>query len=42
MNPFSIPNLFCRMLATGAKQFVVHDAAEMIWSSAVIVEWFTE
>ena len=30
-----------RALAIGARQFVVHDAAEMMLSSAVSVSWLT-
>jgi len=35
MNPRSIPNDSCRTLATGARQFVVHEALETIRASGV-------
>ena len=28
-----MPNVSCRTFATGARQFVVHDAFEMMWCS---------
>jgi hypothetical protein len=31
IRPFSIPNVSCSTFATGARQFVVHDALEMMW-----------
>ena len=37
MKPFSISNLSFNVLTTGAKQFVVHEAAEIILSFFVIV-----
>ena len=30
IQPFLMPNFSCRIFATGARQFVVHDAFEMI------------
>ena len=36
MNPFSITKLSFSTLTTGARQFVVHDAAEIILSSFFI------
>ena len=37
MKPFSILKFSFRTLATGAKQLVVHDAAEIILSSLVMI-----
>lgn len=35
IKPFIIPNFSCRILAIGAKQFVVQEAFEIILSSGV-------
>ena len=34
MMPLTIPNVSCSTFATGARQFVVHDAFEMMWCFA--------
>ena len=34
MMPRSMPNSSCSTFATGARQFVVHDAFEMMWCFA--------
>src|SRR5690625_2692800 len=41
MEPCSIPNLSFSTLATGARQLVVHEALEIIWSLAFKVSWLT-
>ena len=41
MNPLAMPTPSFSTFATGARQFVVHDAFETITSSAVSVSWFT-
>ena len=41
INPFSISKFSFSVCTTGAKQFVVQDAAEIIWSSLVISFSFT-
>src|SRR5512134_3225078 len=40
MRPRLMPQVSCRTFATGARQFVVHDALEMIDSPAYFV-WLT-
>src|SRR3954453_2966799 len=34
IHPFLMPNVWCSTLASGARQFVVHEAFEMIWCFA--------
>jgi hypothetical protein len=41
MIPFTTPTVSCSTLASGAKQFVVHEAFEMTVSLAFNVWWFT-
>src|SRR5690606_3835060 len=40
IRPRLMPHLSCSTLATGARQFVVHDALEMM-ASPLYVPWFT-
>jgi hypothetical protein len=42
MRPRFTPNVSCSTFATGARQFVVHDAFERTWCfAASYVVWFT-
>merc|ERR1719281_2428498 len=41
MRPSTIPNLSFTTLASGARQFVVHDALLTTWRSDLYSVWFT-
>jgi len=41
MKPLTIPKLSSKILAIGAKQFVVHEAALIMFSLPVNVLWLT-
>merc|ERR1719454_1458141 len=41
IKPSTMPNLLCTTFASGARQFVVHDAFDTTWMSDVYSVWFT-
>ena len=41
IKPSAIPKFSCNTLASGAKQFVVHEALDIIFSSALYRWWLT-